>query len=59
MKSPCLKVCLMDPDSELCRGCFRTLEEIARWSTMSDEERDQVLLLLEDRKKKERQVRYP
>jgi len=49
----------MDPDSELCRGCFRTLEEIARWSTMSDEERDQVLLLLEDRKKKERQVRYP
>jgi predicted Fe-S protein YdhL (DUF1289 family) len=50
MKTPCLKVCLMDPRSALCKGCFRTLDEIARWGSMSDEERDRVLLLLEERK---------
>ena len=50
MKSPCLKVCLMNPDTELCRGCFRTLDEIARWASMTDEEREKILLLLEERK---------
>ena len=43
MKSPCLKVCLMDPESELCKGCFRTLDEIARWGTMTDAERDRIM----------------
>jgi len=51
VKSPCLKVCLMNPDTELCRGCFRTLDEIARWSSMSEEEREKILLLLDERKR--------
>ena len=50
MKSPCLKVCLMNPDTDLCRGCFRTLDEIARWASMTDEQREKILLLLEERK---------
>jgi len=54
MKSPCLKVCLMDPESELCKGCFRTLDEIARWGAMTDEERDRVFLLLEERRRDEK-----
>jgi predicted Fe-S protein YdhL (DUF1289 family) len=41
----------MDPDSDLCRGCLRTLDEIARWGTMTDEERERILSLLEVRKK--------
>lgn len=36
MPSPCLSVCRMDPASALCEGCLRTLDEIARWSGMSD-----------------------
>lgn len=36
--SPCIKVCLLDQDNR-CRGCGRTIEEIARWSTMTDDER--------------------
>ncbi len=32
LPSPCVSVCSMDPDSGLCRGCFRTLEEIADWA---------------------------
>ncbi len=29
--SPCMSVCVMDEGSGLCRGCLRTLEEIAQW----------------------------
>ncbi len=30
--SPCIGVCQMDPVTELCRGCWRTIGEIASWS---------------------------
>jgi predicted Fe-S protein YdhL (DUF1289 family) len=35
--SPCISVCRMDPDTQLCQGCFRTLEEIAAWGMAPDE----------------------
>jgi hypothetical protein len=41
----------MDPERGLCRGCLRTLDEIARWGTMADEERERILSLLDERKK--------
>ena len=50
MKSPCIKVCVMDLERGLCKGCHRTLEEIERWGAMSDAQRGQVLALLEKRK---------
>jgi predicted Fe-S protein YdhL (DUF1289 family) len=34
--SPCLSVCRMNPHTEFCEGCFRTLEEIAAWGRMDD-----------------------
>jgi uncharacterized protein len=40
--SPCLSVCRMDPASELCDGCFRTLDEIAAWGRMRDEVKREV-----------------
>ena len=43
MKSPCVKVCQMDPGRNLCLGCKRTLDEIARLGTMSDAERERVM----------------
>ncbi len=43
MKSPCNKVCVMDAANRYCRGCRRTLDEIARWGAMSDAEREAVL----------------
>ena len=50
MKSPCVNVCQMDPARGLCLGCRRTLDEIARWSAMSDAERERILAVLEARK---------
>ncbi len=35
--SPWLSVCVMDPQTEVCAGCWRSLEEIGAWSRMSDE----------------------
>nr|WP_247882022.1 DUF1289 domain-containing protein [Brucella intermedia] len=39
----------MDTETGFCLGCARTLDEIARWSSMSAEERTAVLSLLADR----------
>lgn len=33
----------MDPASQLCSGCFRSLEEIAGWAAASDAERVAIL----------------
>jgi predicted Fe-S protein YdhL (DUF1289 family) len=51
MKSPCIKVCQMDPARGVCIGCCRTLEEIARWGLMSDGERESVMSGLGERRK--------
>lgn len=37
--SPCISVCRMDAATGLCEGCWRTLDEIARWSTASDDDK--------------------
>jgi predicted Fe-S protein YdhL (DUF1289 family) len=36
----------MDAASGLCIGCGRTLDEIARWSAMSNEERRAIMAIL-------------
>jgi len=36
LPSPCISVCRMEVASGLCRGCLRTLDEIAAWSTLDD-----------------------
>ena len=48
--SPCNNVCRMNPDTGLCEGCFRTLDEIAAWSVMSDAEKRTVLARLPARR---------
>jgi predicted Fe-S protein YdhL (DUF1289 family) len=48
-QSPCTGVCAIDPASGLCRGCRRTLAEIAAWSTLGEAERDRVWAALGSR----------
>jgi 2-hydroxychromene-2-carboxylate isomerase len=43
LKSPCVNVCVLDPARRACKGCGRTLDEIARWSSMSNAERDEIM----------------
>ena len=40
----------MDPQSNVCRGCLRTLDEIAGWSAYSDDEKREVLALVRERR---------
>ena len=39
LETPCIAVCMMDPKTDLCFGCGRTLPEIARWHRMERAER--------------------
>ncbi|MGD0189377.1 MAG: DUF1289 domain-containing protein [Rhizomicrobium sp.] len=43
IQSPCIKVCVMDPQRNICGGCGRTLDEIARWGSMTGEERSAIM----------------
>jgi predicted Fe-S protein YdhL (DUF1289 family) len=43
-------VCVLDPDSGLCLGCGRTVDEIARWSAMTEAERTHIMADLPRRK---------
>jgi predicted Fe-S protein YdhL (DUF1289 family) len=43
IESPCIRVCTLDAAGEICLGCFRTLDEIGMWSSLSDPERAHVL----------------
>jgi hypothetical protein len=43
VQSPCIKICVIHPEERLCVGCFRSLDEIARWSAMTAAERQTVL----------------
>ncbi|SHH05208.1 hypothetical protein SAMN02745157_0244 [Kaistia soli DSM 19436] len=43
MISPCVRICTMDPDSGLCEGCGRTIDEITRWMRMDEAERQALM----------------
>ena len=43
IETPCIAVCMMDPRTNLCFGCGRTLAEIARWHRMENAERLSVM----------------
>ncbi len=49
MASPCINLCTLDPASGRCRGCARTGDEIARWTSMTDVERAAVMAALPTR----------
>jgi predicted Fe-S protein YdhL (DUF1289 family) len=40
----------MDPSTGWCLGCLRTLDEIAAWSALGDDAKQQVWQLLEQRR---------
>lgn len=50
IKTPCVKVCVVDGESGLCLGCFRTLQEVANWSRLSEAERDRIMAELHARR---------
>tara|TARA_R110002049_G_scaffold10127_6_gene50549 strand:+ start:18678 stop:18917 length:240 start_codon:yes stop_codon:yes gene_type:complete len=49
VQSPCIKICVVHPESRLCTGCLRSIDEIGSWSRMSDAERRAVMAELPGR----------
>ena len=43
IETPCIKVCIVDPDSGRCLGCARSLDEIAGWTAYTADERLRVM----------------
>jgi predicted Fe-S protein YdhL (DUF1289 family) len=54
--SPCVDVCRMNPHTGFCDGCFRTIDEIAAWSSYDDDEKRAVLARVESRQRGARVV---
>ncbi len=48
--TPCVKVCIVDGESGLCLGCYRTLREVAQWASLSQGDRDQIMTSLPARR---------
>ncbi len=49
IQSPCVKLCVMEPDSGFCMGCGRTRDEIASWISLSPDAREKVTQQLDQR----------
>jgi predicted Fe-S protein YdhL (DUF1289 family) len=48
--SPCIRECVLDLQTGVCRGCGRTLHEIERWVDFTPEERAAINARLEGRR---------
>jgi predicted Fe-S protein YdhL (DUF1289 family) len=49
VESPCIDVCAVNPNG-ICLGCYRSLDEIACWSSVTDETRREIKRSAEKRK---------
>lgn len=43
IESPCIKLCVVHPETRLCVGCFRSIDEIGSWSKKTSEERQAIM----------------
>ncbi|OGA07192.1 MAG: hypothetical protein A2W68_15210 [Betaproteobacteria bacterium RIFCSPLOWO2_02_64_14] len=49
-ESPCVRVCVIDPATGYCCGCYRTLDEISFWMRYTPQERRRVMQHLQARR---------
>ncbi|MEM1345241.1 MAG: DUF1289 domain-containing protein [Pseudomonadota bacterium] len=49
IESPCVKLCGLHPETQLCVGCARSGEEIAGWSGLEAAERRRIMAELPTR----------
>jgi uncharacterized protein len=49
IETPCVKICVVEPESGFCIGCGRTRMEIASWIGMAAHERRTIMDALPER----------
>jgi uncharacterized protein len=47
--SLCINVCKINPKTNVCMGCGRSIKEISDWTDMDDKKKENLLLNLKDR----------
>ena len=50
METPCINICAIDQATRLCAGCYRSIDEIARWRSYPDAERARIMAELPARR---------
>ena len=50
IETPCVKICTLDARQSFCLGCGRTIDEIARWGSLSAAERVRIMNELPERR---------
>jgi len=43
MITPCVNLCTVNPATKICQGCKRTLDEIASWIHLTDNQRQEIV----------------
>ena len=49
IESPCIKIWVIHPQERLCVGCYRSIDEIGRWSHYSPAQRQAIMAELPSR----------
>ncbi|MCJ8294515.1 MAG: DUF1289 domain-containing protein [Colwellia sp.] len=47
--SPCVRNCCLDGD-DICLGCFRHIDEIVAWRSYSEQDKQQIVVLSQQRR---------
>ena len=48
--SPCIGVCVLDEETNLCKGCWRSLQEVAEWASADNDRRRDIVELARGRR---------
>jgi uncharacterized protein len=49
IQSPCINICVVHPEARICTGCYRSIEEITKWSKLSNDARAEIMAELPGR----------
>lgn len=49
IETPCIKICVLDPETGFCIGCGRTRGEIGAWLDLTAGARHEVMTILPER----------
>lgn len=41
--SPCIRICVIHPETRICTGCLRSIEEITAWPILAPADRRAIL----------------
>ncbi len=50
VQSPCIKICELDSQTNICKGCLRTMNEISNWVFLTESEKLKIVEKLPKRR---------